>query len=151
MARMYSRKKGKAGSKKPIKKVVKQWIRYKPNEVELLISKFAKEGKTSSQIGIYLRDTYGIPDVKTLTKKSITQILKEKNLIKTIPEDLMALIKKNIVIRKHLEANKKDESALRGLIITESKIKRLVKYFKRTRKLPEDWKFQPERLKLYLE
>lgn len=151
MARMYSRKKGKSGSKKPIKKVIKPWVRYKPKEIELLIAKFAKEGKTSSQIGLYLRDTYGIPDAKVVTGKSITLILKEKNLLQKIPEDLMALIKKNISIRKHLEANKKDETANRGLILTESKIRRLVKYYKRAGKLSEDWKFQPERIRLYLE
>ena len=151
MARMHSRKKGKSGSKKPIKKVEKPWVRYKPKEIELLIVKLAKEGKTSSQIGTYLRDAYGIPDVKTITKKKITKILEEKKLLQKIPEDLMALIKKNIAIRKHLETNKKDETANRGLILTESKIRRLVKYYKKTGKLAEDWKFQPERIKLYLE
>ncbi len=79
MARKYSRKHGKSGSKKPIKKVLPLWLRYKPKEVELLIFKSAKEGKSSSEIGIILRDTYGIPDVRFLCKKKITDILKEKN------------------------------------------------------------------------
>ena len=55
MARMYSRKKGKAGSKKPFKSKA-NWVKYKPKEVELLIAKFAKTGKTGSQIGLILRD-----------------------------------------------------------------------------------------------
>ena len=62
MARMHSRKRGKAGSKKPMKKVLPLWVRYKSKELELLIVKLAKEGKTPSQIGVILRDTYGIPD-----------------------------------------------------------------------------------------
>jgi len=117
MARMYSRKHGKSGSKKPIKKVLPVWLRYKPNEVELLIAKFAKEGKNSSEIGILLRDTYGIPDVRTLCKKKISQILKEKNLTSEIPDDLLALIRKSVAVRKHLETNHKDETAKRGLIL----------------------------------
>ena len=45
MARMYSRKRGKHGSKKPAKKTVPSWTRYKPKEIELIIVKHAKEGK----------------------------------------------------------------------------------------------------------
>ena len=111
MARMHSRARGKSGSTKPVKKVVSSWITYKPKEVELLVIKCAKEGLTSSQIGIKLRDAYGIPDVKLMTKKTITAILHEKDIKKDIPEDLMALIKKSILIRKHLEDNKHDQPA----------------------------------------
>jgi len=124
---------------------------YKPKEIEKLVVKLAKAGRTASQIGLYLRDAYGIPDVKNATKKSISQILNENKLQKTIPEDLMALIKKNISLRKHLESNNKDQTAKRGLELTDSKIRRMVKYFKKTGRLPEDWKFHPERIKLYVE
>jgi small subunit ribosomal protein S15 len=55
------------------------------------------------------------------------------------------------LLTKHLEKNKKDESAKHGLLITESKIKKLVKYYKRTKKIPMDWKYDPERVKVYLE
>src|SRR3989338_6545452 len=132
MARMYSRKHGKAGLKKPIKKAVPVWTIYKPKEVELLISKMAKEGKNSSEIGLILRDTYGIPDVKVLCKKKISDILKEKNILPELPEDMVALIRKSVEIRKHMGINPKDQTAKRGLTITESKIKRLTKFYKRT-------------------
>jgi len=102
MARMYSRSKGQSGSKKPLKATVPTWVRYKPKEVELLIAKLYKEKNSPSRIGLILRDVYGIPSVKVLTKKSINQILKEKNLLAEIPEDIMSLMKKNIQIRKHL-------------------------------------------------
>ena len=105
MARMHSRKKGVSGSKQPAKKTVPSWLKYKPKEIELLIVKYAKEGKKPSQIGLYLRDEYGIPDVVLVTKKSICQILEEKKLLGEIPEDLMALIKKAVLIKKHLEEN----------------------------------------------
>ena len=151
MARRYSGAKGRSGSKKPAGKNTPSWMSYKPKEIEKLVIKLAKMGKTTSQIGLYLRDVYGVPSVKTATKKSISQIMKENKLEKTIPEDLMSLIKKSIYLRKHLETNKKDQAAKRGLGLTDSKIRRLVKYYKRTGRLPEDWKFHPERIKLYVE
>ena len=151
MARMYSRRRGKSGSKKPIKKAVPLWVRYKAKEVELLVTKLAKEANTSSKIGLILRDSYGIPDVKILVGKSITDILKEKKLNKDIPEDLMALVKKNILVQKHLDANKKDMVAKRGLQLTESKIKRLVKYYKQSGVLNADWKYDPEKIRLLIE
>jgi small subunit ribosomal protein S15 len=151
MARMHSGAKGKSRSTKPSKKVVPSWLKYKPKEIEFLIVKFAKEGKSPSQIGIYLRDEYGIPDVKTIVKKSITKILKEKNLSKEVPEDLMALIRKAVFIRKHLGENKQDMTAKTGLILTESKIKRLTKYYRRTGRLPLNWKYDPEKIKLVVE
>ena len=151
MARMHSRKKGKSGSKRPIKKAKPSWMRYKPKEVELLAVKMAKEGKTPSQVGMALRDTYGIPDTKTLTGKSLSKILHQNKLLPEIPEDLMALIRKAVMVRKHLEENHKDMTALRGLQLTESKIKRLVKHYKLTGKLPIDWKYDIKSIKLYVE
>ncbi|MBW2965339.1 30S ribosomal protein S15 [Candidatus Woesearchaeota archaeon] len=151
MSRMHSRAKGVSGSKKPFKKTVPSWIRYKPKEVEMLILKMAKEGKAPSKIGLTLRDTYGIPDVKTLTGKRVTQILAEKKLLSDVPEDLRELIRKAALVRKHLEDNKQDRTALRGLQLTESKIKRLVKYYKGTGRLAVEWKYIPSKASTYLE
>ena len=151
MAMMHSRKRGKHGSKKPAKKTSPSWIRYKSKEVELLIAKLAKDGKTPSQIGLMLRDTYGIPSVSALCNKSVTAILKEKNLVTEFPEDLSALFKKFAEIRKHIEFNKHDETAARGLTLTESKINRLAKYYKRTGRIPESWKFDAERTGFFAE
>ena len=151
MSRMHSRRKGKAGSKKPVKKTIPLWVRYKPGEVEMLIAKLAREEHRSSKIGAILRDTYGIPDVRTICKKKISAIIEEKGIKKEIPEDLKALIKKVVLVRKHLEENKKDEVAHRGLILTESKIKRLVKYYKKSGKLASEWKYDPERAGFFVE
>ena len=151
MARMYSRRKGKAGSNKPFKATNPSWVRYKELEVEMLITKLAKEGKNSSQIGIVLRDTYGIPSSKLITKKAITTILKEKKLLSEIPEDLLALIRKSIAVNKHIEINKKDETARRGIILTESKIRKLIKHYKKTGKLPSEWKYDPKRAGMFTE
>ena len=43
------------------------------------------------------------------------KILEEKKLLPKVPDDLKELIKKEIGLRKHLEANNQDKSALRGL------------------------------------
>lgn len=151
MARMHSGAKGKAGSTRPLKKAVPVWARYKTKEVELLIVKLAKEGKTPSQIGVVMRDTYGVPSTRIATEKRITQILDEKKLLSKIPEDLMALIRRSIMIKKHLEDNKKDETAHLGLQLTESKIRRLVKYYKRTERIPQDWTYDPDKIRLLIE
>jgi len=148
---MYSRKKGKSGSTKPINTKKLTWLRYTNKEVEHFITKLAKEGKTSSQIGLILRDTYGVPDVKSTLKKKITIILKEKGLAKKLPEELTNLIKKQIKIMKHLETNKKDQPSKRGLTLTESKINRLVRYYKKSGKLPQDWKYDSKKAKLIIE
>jgi len=150
MARMHSRKKGKSRSTKPSKKTVPVWLPYKAKEVELLVIKYGREGIPPSQIGLKLRDSHGIPDVKTITGKSITQILKEKELLPELPEDLMFLIKKALKIKKHLDENKKDMTAKRGFQLTESKIRRLVKYYKKTGRLPQDWNYNIESVKIYL-
>mgnify|MGYP001570034125 FL=1 len=115
---MHSRARGHAQSNKPLKPQAPTWIRYKPKEIEMLIGKFAKEGKTSSEIGIILRDSYGIPSVKLLVGKRIQGILGDKKLLHDLPEDLVSLIKRSVQIRKHLEINKKDMAALRGLQFT---------------------------------
>lgn len=148
MARMYSRDKGKSGSKKPLSKAKKTWVRYSAKEIEQLIIKFAESGLAASQIGIVLRDIYGVPDVKQITKKKINKILKENKLIKEIPSDLINLIKKDILLIKHFEENKHDMGAKRGIQLTESKINRLIKYYKKNNILASDWAYDRKRAKL---
>ena len=150
MARLHSRKKGKSGSTKPIKKVRPSWVRYGDKEAEQLVIKLAKQGYTQSKIGIALRDIYGIPDVRTITNKNISFILKENKLSSEIPEDLLDLIRKETKVHKHLEANKGDRTAMRGLQLTESKIKRLVKFYKAKGKLHKNWKYDREQAKLLI-
>jgi small subunit ribosomal protein S15 len=149
MAKMHSRKRGNAGSKKPLHKTKPSWLRVQGKELEMLIVKLAKEGKSASHIGLELRDSYGVPDVKTVHGKRITQVLAEKGHTTKLPEDLLALMKRAAAIRKHLEENRQDMPALRGMQLTDAKIKRLVKYYKATGKLPIDFKYDPAQLKLY--
>ncbi len=150
MARMHSGAKGKSGSKRPIKRIP-PWAPYQGKEVEKLINKFGKAGKSSSEIGMILRDSYGIHSVKALTGTTIQLVLKEHKLAKKLPEDITALITKMIQIKAHLEKNKHDETAHRGFILSESKIRRLMKYYKRVGKLAPNWTLDTDKLKMYLE
>jgi small subunit ribosomal protein S15 len=151
MARMYSRARGKSGSKKPVGKSSYSWVSYKPKEIEMLIVKMAKEGKSAAQIGLVMRDSYGVPNVRGILKKKISELLAEKKLLPELPEDVLALIKRDILIMKHMAANKQDMAAKRGKLITESKINRLVKYYKAKGRIPETWKFNPENAGMFVE
>jgi small subunit ribosomal protein S15 len=140
MAKMHSRARGTSGSKQPLEPKA-PWVRYQPKEIEMLVAKLAKEGNTTSKIGIVLRDSYGVPDAKLITGKPILQMLREKKLEGELPEDMVALMKRALLVRKHLGLNKHDFHAGRGLLLVESKIRRLAKYYKSIGRLPPTWKY----------
>ncbi|HDI10435.1 MAG TPA: 30S ribosomal protein S15, partial [Euryarchaeota archaeon] len=58
------------------------------------------------------------------------------------------LIKRAVNLREHLDKHPKDLHSRRGLILIESKIRRLVKYYVNKGVLPEGWKYDPEQAKL---
>ncbi len=145
MARIYSHSKGKSGSKRPLRASRPLWVDYSPEEVEKLIVKMGKKGMMPSEIGRRLRDEYGIPSVKLAIKKSVSEVLEEEGAEPEVPEDLFHLLTKAVRLRKHLERNPSDVHNRRQLNNTEMKIWRLVKYYKRTGKLPKDWSYAPER------
>ncbi len=121
-----------------------EWVEQNPEEIEELIVKLHKEGQSTSQIGIILRDQYGIPSTKVVVGAKITEILEKNGTNFEYPEDLLNLIKRAVNIREHLEENPKDIHSKRGLIKIESKIRRLVKYYRRNNVLPEGWRYDPK-------
>ncbi len=151
MARVYSGKKGKSGSHRPPYKVVPKWSEHKKEDIEKLVTDLAKQKHTSAMIGMILRDSYGIPDSTVVTQKSISQIMRESKLYPEFPEDMMFLLRKAVELRKHMRTNKKDKHSQRGLENLESKIRRLSKYYVRTGKLPQSWKYDPEQSRLIVE
>jgi small subunit ribosomal protein S15 len=151
MARIYSGKKGRHGSKKPPVKMAPRWVKYKKKEVEDLVMKLAGERHKSASIGSILRDQYGIPDVKLITGKTVVKILKEGKSYPEIPEDMMSLLRKAVIIRKHLEKHKSDRLSQRGLENLESKIRRLGKYYSREGVMPSKWKYNFEEAKLIVQ
>ena len=90
---------------------------------------------TPSQIGVVLRDIHGVAQVGSVTNSKVLRILKAKGLAPAIPEDLYHLIKKAVSVRKHLDRNRKDRDGKFRLILVESRIHRLARYYKLNKKV----------------
>ena len=150
MARMHTRRKGQAGSKKPIRSEPPKWSNTNKTEIENTIQQLAASGKRSSEIGMILRDRYGVPDVKIVTGKKMGTILKEKNVAPKVPEDILNLITNVLDLNKHLLKNPKDLHNKRSMNNMVSKIRRLEKYYHREGVLPEDWKFSIQRAEMLI-
>ena len=127
------------------------WVPLDAGETTKVVARLAKEGLSSSQIGLRLRDQYGVPNVKLATGKSIMTIMKESGVKFDFPEDLRSLMKRAVRLSAHLASRPKDLSNRRRLQLVESKIRRLVKYYHRTGALPKDWNYSLETAKLLVE
>jgi len=139
---MHAPGKGIAGSAQPYKRTPPSWLKITNAEVVDQICKLAKKGLTPSQIGVVLRDSHGVGKVKFVTGSKTLRILRANGLAPEIPEDLYHLIKKAVAVRKHLERSRKDRDAKFRLILVESRIHRLARYYRRTKKLPPTWKYE---------
>eukprot|EP01027_Heterolobosea_sp_BB2_P022149 GEZU01032589.1.p1 GENE.GEZU01032589.1~~GEZU01032589.1.p1 ORF type:complete len:152 (-),score=54.89 GEZU01032589.1:181-636(-) len=142
MGRMHSNGKGISRSAIPYRRTAPSWLKTSSAEVVDQICKLARKGLTPTQIGVILRDSHGIGRVKNVTGTKIVRILKSNGLAPEIPEDLYHLIKKAVIIRKHLEKNRKDKDNKFRLILVESRIHRLARYYKRNKALPPNWKYE---------
>lgn len=71
------RSKGISSSALPYKRSPPSWLTVKPEEVEERVCKLAKKGLTPSQIGVLLRDSTGIAQVRFVTGTKILRILKK--------------------------------------------------------------------------
>jgi small subunit ribosomal protein S15 len=146
---MPKKEKGMSHQTRPVTKRPPAWCRYTAEEVEALVMKLAKEGHPPSKIGTILRDQHGIPLAKPVAGKSVTQILKERNLASSLPEDLENLLRKATRLHVHFDKNKADLSNKRALQIVEAKIYKLSRYYKRKGVLPPDWKYEPKAITLF--
>ena len=142
MGRMHSGGKGISKSALPYKRSPPSWLKITAAQVEDNVCKLAKKGLTPSQIGVILRDSNGIAQVKSVTGSKVLRILKKAGLAPEIPEDLYMLIKKAVAVRKHLERSKKDKDSKFRLILIESRIHRLARYYRLSKKLPASWKYE---------
>ena len=136
-------RKGISKSSLPYVSAAPAWI--KPStvaEVEKTICALSKKGVPASQIGVVLRDSMAIPQVKAVTGTKIVRILKKNKLSPEIPEDLYFLVKKAVNVRKHLSVFRRDKDAKYRAILIESRIHRLARYYKSTRALPGTWKYE---------
>ncbi len=140
MARIHAHRKGKSHSTRPIQ-VNAQWINLSKDEIVNIIVSMARDGLKPSEIGLRLKDEYGIPSTKHVIGMSITEVL-DKHGIKALPEDLSNLLDRAVRLQKHLSVHRSDSNNIRSLELIEAKIHRLAKYYKREGKIPQDWKYK---------
>jgi len=150
MGRMHSGGKGITKSALPYKRTPPSWLKTKAEDVEEHVCRLARKGLTPSQIGTVLRDSYGIAQVKSITGNKILRLLKKAGLASELPEDLYMLIKKAVAVRKHLDRNKKDKDSKFRLILIESRIHRLSRYYRLSKKLPGNWKYESATASAYV-
>ena len=144
LAKMHTRRKGSSKSSHVNRKTPPDWMATSPQDIEKLVVKSRNQGLSSSQIGIVLRDKYGVPDVEVATGKKLVQILEENKMGPEIPEDLQNLIKRALRLKEHLSGSPKDLHNKRALQLVEAKIHKLSKYYKREGVLPPNWKYEPK-------
>jgi len=141
MSKMHSKGRGSSGSKKPVDANKPDWVDYDEEEVTDLVLKLREQGLQPAQIGLKLRDQYGIPSVEQITEKTVTEILEENDASPEIPEDLQNLVDKAEAIQEHIAENSEDSQAERRLGLTEAKIRRIAQYHRDNGNIDEDWKY----------
>ena len=142
MGRLHTHNHGKSQSTRPLDLKKPTWVTQSPKEIEEMIVKYAKDGMTSSQIGIKLRDQHAIPLVKPIINKGIMQVLDENKLNQDLPEDLNNIVIKAVGLQKHLKSNKLDNRNRRALELIEAKVHRLSVYYKKIGRIPKNWKYK---------
>ena len=142
MGSLHTHNPGKSHSTRPIDLKKPTWITQSPAEIEEMIVKYSKDGMTTSQIGIKLRDQHAIPLVKPIINKTISQVLEENKLTPEIPEDLNNIVLKAVNLQKHLRENKSDSRNVRSLELIEAKVHRLSSHYKKVGILPKKWKYK---------
>ncbi|VVC04804.1 30S ribosomal protein S15 [Candidatus Bilamarchaeum dharawalense] len=148
MARLHSKKKGKAGTKRPKSKAAPTWSTLKPAEIKENILKMAKEGVPPTKIGIILRDQHSVANLRGVLGMSLKAFLKKENALGEYPDDLLNLIKKAVRMTNHIKASKNDTANTVKLGHVESKIHRLAKYYSSKGMLPSGWKYDREKVAL---
>ncbi|MGB1697101.1 MAG: 30S ribosomal protein S15 [Thermoplasmatota archaeon] len=129
------------GSMHPVRDASPEWVPMLGREVEAKIVEMAKDGVQPAQIGLILRDTYGVPNVHELTGKKLGAIIADAGAAPGVPQELTNLINRAINLLEHLKSNRKDLHNTRGLELIEARIRKLAKYYKSRGQLEASWKY----------
>jgi len=148
---MYTSSKGASGSSKPFVEGAPEWSNTDKAEIEEIILNLARQGKSSAEIGTILRDQHAVPDVRLVLGERLSSVMEAADASGTYPEDMMNLMRKVVNLLDHLGENRKDLHNRRALEIMESKIRRLAKYYSSEGKIPSDWKYQRDQVRLMVE
>ncbi|MFB6108528.1 MAG: 30S ribosomal protein S15 [Haloplanus sp.] len=144
MARMHTRRRGSSGSDRPVADEPPEWSDVETEDIEERVVELAAQGHDPSVIGMKLRDEgvkgVPVPDVKLATGKKLTEILEDNDAAPDLPEDLRSLMERAVRLHEHMDENQQDHQNKRALQNTESKIRRLVNYY-RGDELDEDFTY----------
>jgi len=141
---MHKEAHGSSGSSKPVEKDNPDWVEFGEDEIIEIILELREEGLDPAQIGLRLRDEYGIPSVKQATGKKLTEILEEEDEAPVIPEDLNNLVEKAESIQSHVDENPTDEQANRQLELTKAKVRKVADYHRENGNIQEDWEYEAD-------
>jgi len=151
---MHSRRRGSSGSDRPAADDPPEWSDLDQETIEAHVVELAEQGHAPSEIGLKLRDEgvkgTPVPDVKLATGKKVTEILEENDATHEIPEDLRNLMAKAVRLRDHLAENPTDYQNKRALQNTESKIRRLLDYY-RGDEIEEDFSYSVDEARELIE
>jgi small subunit ribosomal protein S15 len=141
---MHTRRRGSSDSDKPVADDPPEWSDVDSADIEARVVELAEAGHSPSEIGLKLRDEgvqgTPIPDVKLATGKKVTEILEQEDAAPDIPEDLRNLLARAVRLNEHMEQNPTDHQNKRALQNTESKIRRLIAYY-RGDEIDEDFSY----------
>ncbi len=141
MSRIHGGRKGRSGSHRPYPLTPPSWETLDAEEVGEEAVKLSKTGLSPAQIGAVLRDSYGVPSARSVTGRRLSALLKEKGISPELPEDFQALLKRVVHLQRHLATHPYDNSNRRGLQLMEARIRRLARYYRRRKQLPETWSY----------
>ena len=131
-----------------------EWSDVDADAIEERVVELAEEGYAPSEIGLRLRDGgvdgTPVPNVKLATGKKITEILEENDAKPDLPEDLRAVLVRAVRLADHMDDNPQDHRNKRALQNVESKVRRLVNYY-RGDEIPEDFRYTADYARELLE
>jgi len=141
VSRIHSGRKGRAGSHRPYPLTRPEWVSITSEEVVTQAVQLSKGGRSAAQVGLALRDGLGVPTARAVTGKRLGTLLREAGVTPEVPDDLQALLKRVVHLQRHLASHPNDLANRRGLTLMESRIRRLARYYRQHRRLPESWRY----------
>jgi small subunit ribosomal protein S15 len=141
VSRIHSGRKGRSGSHRPYPVLRPEWVTVSAEELATQAVQLAKGGRSAAQVGLALRDGLGVPSTRAVTGKRLSAVLAAGGVTAEVPDDLQALLKRVVHLQHHLEAHPNDLSNRRGLTLMESRIRRLARYYRQRRRIPESWRY----------
>lgn len=141
---MHKEAHGSSGSSKPVEKGNPDWVEFGEDEIVEIVVELREEGLQPAEIGLRLRDEYGVPSVKQATGKKLTEILEEEDVAPEIPEDLQNLVEKAESIQSHVDENPTDEQAKRQLGLAKAKVRKVADFHRENGNIPSDWEYEAD-------